>query len=218
MCLKRPFLIAPMPAFPPPSSPPAAQKNRRGLETRQRVLAVTRDLIRAHGYAEVKLDQISVSAGVAKSSLLWHFGSKEMLLAEAATTLFREIGQEIAPEIRAGETPARRLDRVFDEVARALSANPEAKGVVLGMLFSGSLPASVRAEIHRGWEGHVQGLVDAFTQPQRAMPATMARLMVSTFHGCYCHWYAGGCSEPIAAYLEPARELFQMWLAAAAAQ
>ncbi len=206
-----------MPASALPSAPPSAQKNRRGLETRQRVLEVTRDLIRVHGYADVTLDQISGSAGVAKSSLLWHFGSKEMLLAEAATSLFQQIGQEVAPDIRAGETPTRRLDRVFDQVAQAFCANPEAKGVVLGMLFSGSVPASVRAEIRRGWDSHVQALVDAFSEPQRPMPATMARLMLANFHGCYCHWYAGGCSEPIANLLEPARELFRMWLEAAPA-
>ncbi|WP_346348596.1 helix-turn-helix domain-containing protein [Cupriavidus sp. WKF15] len=177
------------------------------------MLEVTRDLIRIHGYADVTLDQISSGAGVAKSSLLWHFGSKEMLLAEAATTLFQQIGQEIAPDIRVEETPVRRLDRVFEQVAQAFTASPEAKGVVLGMLFSGS----VRAEIRRGWDSHVQALVDAFSQPQRPMPAAMARLMLATFHGCYCHWYAGGCSEPIASYLEPARELFRTWLASAAA-
>ncbi len=206
-----------MPASAPSSAPPAAQKNRRGLETRQRVLAVTRDLIRAHGYADVTLDQISGNAGVAKSSLLWHFGSKEMLLAEAATSLFQQIGHEIAPDVRAGETPARRLDRIFEQVAQAFMANPEAKGVVLGMLFSGSVPASVRAEIRRGWDSHVQALADALSQPQRPMPAPMARLMLATFHGCYCHWYAGGCSEPIAALLAPARELFRIWLESAAA-
>lgn len=202
-----------MPA-PTPLTPHANPKNRRGLETRQRVLEVTRDLMRAHGYADVTLDQISASAGVAKSSLLWHFGSKEMLLAEAATSLFQQIAQEIEPNLRAGETPQQRLDRVFNQVAQAFTANPEAKGVVLGMLFSGSVPASVRAEIRRGWDSHVKQLVEAFSQPQRPMPAAMARLMLATFHGCYCHWYAGDCSESVADYLEPARELFRAWLQA----
>ncbi len=137
-----------------------------------------------------------------------------MLLAEAATSLFQQVAQEIAPDVRAGETPLRRLDRVFDQVAQAFTASPEAKGVVLAMLFSGSVPASVRAEIRRGWDSHVQALVDAFSLPEQPMPAPMARLMLATFQGCYCHWYAGGCAEPIAAFLEPARELFRAWLEA----
>ncbi|MGN5475987.1 hypothetical protein ACTMU2_00040 [Cupriavidus basilensis] len=104
--------------------------------------------------------------------------------------------------MRAGETPLRRLDRVFEQVARAFTASPGAAGVVLAMLFSGSVPASVRAEIRRGWDSHVQALVDAADAgtadagPDGAADAgdLPARR----------HWYAGGCAEPIAAFLEPA--------------
>ncbi|MDQ0143551.1 TetR/AcrR family transcriptional regulator [Cupriavidus necator] len=194
-------------------NPPApVAKNRRGLETRERVITVTRGLISAHGYAEVTLDQISAEAGVAKSSLLWHFGSKEMLLAEAASSLFRQIGEELGAEPRHGRTAARRLENTFDRVADYFTANPEAKGVVLALLFSGSVPASVREEIRRSWDSHVRDLVEALSAPGRPLPAPMARLMIATLHGCYCHWYASDRSEPIAAFLAPARELFGDWL------
>ncbi|MFS8973083.1 TetR/AcrR family transcriptional regulator [Cupriavidus necator] len=196
-----------------PDMPTAAPaKNRRGLETRERVLAVTRALIGTHGYAEVTLDQISAAARVAKSSLLWHFGSKEMLLAEAATSMFREFGQELRLEQHADKTPAQRLENIFDEVAAYFAANPEAKGVVLALLFSGSVPASVREEIRRSWDAHVQALAEALSAPGQPLPAAMARLMVATIHGCYCHWYASDRSEPMASFLAPARELISGWL------
>ncbi|WP_427311941.1 TetR/AcrR family transcriptional regulator [Cupriavidus sp. H39] len=200
-------------ASPAAQNPPApVAKNRRGLETRERVITVTCGLISAHGYAEVTLDQISAEAGVAKSSLLWHFGSKEMLLAEAASSLFRQIGEELGAEPRHGRTAARRLENTFDRVADYFTANPEAKGVVLALLFSGSVPASVREEIRRSWDSHVRELVEALSAPGRPLPAPMARLMIATIHGCYCHWYASDRSEPIAAFLAPARELFGDWL------
>ncbi|WP_432258695.1 TetR/AcrR family transcriptional regulator [Cupriavidus sp. TMH.W2] len=205
-----------MPPTRPAAQMPSASvtKNRRGLETRERVIAVTRGLISAHGYAEVTLDQISAEAGVAKSSLLWHFGSKEMLLAEAATSLFRDIGEGLGTEPHRGRTAARRLENAFDRVADYFTANPEAKGVVLALLFSGSVPPSVREEIRRSWDAHVLDLVDALSAPGRPLPANMARLMVATIHGCYCHWYASDRSEPIAGFLAPARELFGDWLRA----
>lgn len=196
-----------MPPEPPHGSTPGPAKNRRGLETRERVLRITRRLIGTHGYAEVTLDQISAEAGVAKSSLLWHFGSKEMLLAEAAASLFQEIGQELRLQAQPDDTPAQRLDRLFAQVADYFEANPEAKGVVLALLFSGSTPPSVREEIRRSWDQHVQALAEALP-----VPATMARLMVATLHGCYCHWYASDRSEPVASFLAPARELFGAWL------
>lgn len=195
-----------------PADLSAPARNRRGLETRQRVIAVTKGLIGEHGYAEVTLDQISVAAGVAKSSLLWHFGSKEMLLAEAATSLFQEIGGELGPTVRLGETPVERLDQLFETVSEYFTRSPEAKGVMLALLFSGSVPPTVHAQIRAAWDDHVHAIVEVLGTPQRPLPPEMARLMVAVFHGCYCHWYAAGRDTPIAEILEPARVLFRDWL------
>ncbi len=209
----------PTPASTTPADASTPVKNRRGLETRQRVIALTKGLIAEHGYAEVTLDQISAAAGVAKSSLLWHFGSKEMLLAEAATSLFQEIESDLAPGmVPLDEAPPQRLDRLFAMVADYFTRNPEAKGVVLGLLFSGSVPPSVREQIRSAWDGHVRALVDGLSTPQRPLPPEMARTLVAIFHGCYCYWYASGRDTPIAQVLEPARKLFHDWLSQPAQQ
>ncbi|QEZ48268.1 TetR/AcrR family transcriptional regulator [Cupriavidus oxalaticus] len=208
-----------MPSSMPPSTkvPPAALKNRRGLETRDRILAVARELISAHGYSEVTLDQVSARAGVAKSSLLWHFGSKEMLLAQAATSLFEDFGHDLGGVARhAGKTPPQRLENLFDELADYFTANPEAKGVVLGLLFSGGVPASVREQIRHSWDAHVRDLAEVLSVPGQPLPPEMSRLIVATLHGCYVHWYASDRSEPIAGFLAPARTLFSDWLRARA--
>ncbi len=213
-------MTAPASAAPATPATPDAQatpaKNRRGLETRQRVIALTKGLIAEHGYAEVTLDQISAAASVAKSSLLWHFGSKEMLLAEAAISLFQEIEGEMQARAPAGRSQAERLDNLFDRVADYFTRHPETKGVVLALLFSGSVPEAVREHIRAGWDGHVRALVEALGTPERPLPPEMARLLLAVFHGCYCHWYANGRGEPIAAYLAPARELMRQWLTAPA--
>jgi len=208
-------MTSPATAEAAPAGTAAPTKNRRGLETRQRVIALTKALIAEHGYAEVTLDQISAGANVAKSSLLWHFGSKEMLLAEAAISLFQEIERELQTHDLAGEVPSQRLDAIFDSVADYFTRHPETKGVVLALLFSSSVPDSVREHIRAGWDGHLRALVDALSTPERPLPPEMARLMLAVFHGCYCHWYANGRTEPIAAYLAPARELLRNWLEAA---
>ncbi|WP_349605724.1 hypothetical protein [Cupriavidus sp. DF5525] len=46
-------------------------------------------------------------------------------------------------------------------MAAYFAANPEAKGVVLAQLFSGS----VRQEIRRSWDAHVQALAEALSEP-----------------------------------------------------
>lgn len=194
------------------ATPAGPTKYRRGLETRNRVITLTKALIAEHGYSEVTLDQISTQANVAKSSLLWHFGSKDMLLAEAAINLFQEIELELDPEDLVGKSTRERVDEVFERVANYFTRNPETKGVVLALLFSATTPQTVREHIREGWEGHVRVLVDALSTPERPLPAPMARAVMALFHGAYCHWYANGRAQPIETYMDPARELIMHWL------
>ncbi|BDB28130.1 hypothetical protein Tamer19_36240 [Cupriavidus sp. TA19] len=197
-----------------PETPPSrggTTKYRRGLETRQRVIDLTKALIAEHGYGEVTLDQVSTHAGVAKSSLLWHFGSKEMLLAEAAISLFQEIEVQFDPADLQGLTVSQRIDELFERVADYFTRNPETKGIVLALLFSGNAPQSVREHIREGWNGHVRVLVEALGTPERPLPPEAARALLAVFHGCYCHWYANGRQEAIGSYLAPAREMFRHW-------
>ena len=93
---------------------------------------------------------------------------------------------------------------------------PEAKGVVLGLLFSGGVPASVREQIRHSWDAHVRDLAEVLSVPGQPLPPEMSRLIVATLHGCYVHWYASDRSEPIAGFLAPARTLFSDWLRARA--
>ena len=194
--------------------PNGTTKYRRGLETRNRVIALTKSLISEHGYSEVTLDQISAQVGVAKSSLLWHFGSKEMLLAEAAISLFQEIELALRPDDLEGRPLAERVDEIFDRVADYFTRNPETKGVVMALLFSANTPQSVREHIREGWNGHVRVLVEALGTPERPLSTDIARLLVAIFHGAYCHWYANGRTQPIGDYLHPARDLFLNWISA----
>ena len=68
-----------------------ARTQKRGDETKQRLIAATKDLLSEFDYQTVTLDQISEAVGVAKSSILWHFGSKDALLTESVFDLERAV-------------------------------------------------------------------------------------------------------------------------------
>jgi AcrR family transcriptional regulator len=141
---------------------------------------------------------------VAKSSLLWHFGSKEMLLAEAAISLFQEIELALRPDDLEGRPLAERVDEIFDRVADYFTRNPETKGVVMALLFSANTPQSVREHIR---EGGTAMSACWWRRWARRAPAFYRhhRLLVAIFHGAYRHWYANGRTQPIGDYLHPAR-------------
>lgn len=52
--------------------------------SRKRLIAATIDLVRAHGYASTRVEDVCARAGVTKGSFFHHFESKEDLAIEAA--------------------------------------------------------------------------------------------------------------------------------------
>ena len=70
---------------------PKVARTKRGERTRNHILEVTRKLFAQPGFRGVTLDQIAEETGTAKSSILWHFGTKEHLLLEVLDGIMRDL-------------------------------------------------------------------------------------------------------------------------------
>ena len=51
------------------------------MQTRERILAAAIEVIRTDGAANLTLDRVATAAGVSKGGFLYHFGSKDALMA-----------------------------------------------------------------------------------------------------------------------------------------
>lgn len=85
-------------------------RQRQAEETRQRILAATRELFSTRGYAGTTLEAIAEIAGVSPKTVSAVFGSKRSILAglinpDAFNTRF----QQLLEELRATPEPAQRL-------------------------------------------------------------------------------------------------------------
>lgn len=56
-------------------------KQRQGVESRERILDAAMDLIFEQGYSGTSLSALSARAGLPASSIYWHFGSKDGVIA-----------------------------------------------------------------------------------------------------------------------------------------
>lgn len=165
------------------------KKRARGIETRANILKVTQRLLAKHDYYSVTLDQISKEAGVSKSSLLWHFESKEFLLSEAACELFTELEQAIILVKIDDDSMEQRLKTFIDSLGIYFQANPEPKGVLIGLIFNSQVPEKVRERIDAYWQHHIDTIVYFFSYPDIPFSKEAASAVLDVIHGSYLHWY-----------------------------
>src|SRR6266571_38060 len=88
-------------------------RQRQAEETRQRILAATRELFASRGYAGTTLEAVAQIAEVSPKTVSAVFGSKRAILAELINpSAFSTHVQQLLDELRATPEPSRRLSLV----------------------------------------------------------------------------------------------------------
>src|SRR5579862_1837820 len=111
-------------------------RQERGLRTEAAILDATLRSLAVRGIHETSLDLIAAEVGVAKSSILWHFGSKEGLLLRVAERAFSMIEHGPAREILALPTFQQRGEAMWRFYSDAIHRAPEVRRIVLYLIFA----------------------------------------------------------------------------------
>ncbi len=77
---------------------PSSRRERKKLETRQRILEVAGDLLASQGFQSTTLDQIAEGADVSRATFYNYFPNKDVLLQEIAEIEMADIGGLLAKE------------------------------------------------------------------------------------------------------------------------
>lgn len=95
-------------------------RQRQAGETRQRILAATRELFATRGYAGTTIEAIAEIAEVSPKTVSAVFGSKRGILAELINPdAFSARVQQLLDELRAAPEPSQRLSLVAQITRRA---------------------------------------------------------------------------------------------------
>lgn len=180
-----------------PNNIQPARKQRRGEKTRHQLLQATKSLLADYDYQSITLDQVADTVGVAKSSILWHFGSKEGLLTEAVFELFEEIDQAINLEKHALSTLDERMAYLLEMVAEYFTNHPQAKGIALSLVFNGQTPQSIQDRIREQWQEHIDEIVEFLSTDDERIDRKDGAAIMAMIHGCYLQWYLAGKPEDL---------------------
>jgi AcrR family transcriptional regulator len=106
--------------------------------TTERILAAAEEAFAQHGLTGTRLEDIAATAGVRRSSLLYHFGSKEKLYAATVRRVFAGLRDALLVAMSTAGPFEERLDRtVHDYVGFLVGHPPIARIFVREMLDRG---------------------------------------------------------------------------------
>ena len=166
-------------------------RQERGVRTEEAILRATLRLLAARGIHGTSLDLLAEEVGVAKSSILWHFGSKEELLLRVAEHVLEEMARGPVAEILALPTLEQRTEATWRFFSETLRERPELRRLVLYLIFeSAEGHPELRARLQQLYRGirelYEAGLRSAVKDPERRR--RLAIISIATFDGLFLQW------------------------------
>ncbi len=148
-------------------------------------------LLANRGIQGTSLDLLAEEVGVAKSSILWHFGSKEELLLRVAERVVEEVAHGPVQKILSLETLDERAEASWRFFSGSVRAQPELRRVMLYLIFESvegrpELRArlqQVYRNIRELWEAGLRSEIADAAQRRRLAVISMAAL-----DGIFLQW------------------------------
>ncbi len=167
----------------------SAARTGRGQQTAERILEATARLLANREPDTVSLDRISAEVGVAKTSILWHFGSKKDLFLAVVDHVFDDFLKSFVahhPDVSDVGLEARQFLRAY---ARFLKEQPQINTVLMTLLFDRKLGPDVRAHIAEMYRMFRRTVTDNYTIDGQPFPETVAAAIVAFVDGVFLQWY-----------------------------
>ena len=110
------------------------------LDTAERILAAAEQAFAAHGHRGTRLEDIAAEAGITRPSLLYHFGSKDLLYGAVVRRAFQRLGGGLLRALGGEGTLEARLEAAFGVLQAYLAQDRAFAPLVLREVLDGTGP------------------------------------------------------------------------------
>jgi AcrR family transcriptional regulator len=182
-----------------------ARKNRRielGERSRTRIREVAAKLVVERGCAGTTIGAIATGSGLPASSLYWHFGSKQGLLAAVAAEGALRWLDLIPDWENLSGPPHERLERMFREMARQISERRDLIRLQLALYIERSnidpASASTIRAVRRQAIAKLHAAMAALVESLGGAPSRFVFNELSNFaNGCFVDHHIDPAATPL---------------------
>lgn len=161
--------------------------------SRERILETAGRLFARKGYAATSVDEVAAEARTSKSSIYWHFKSKEEILLAVLSENTSNWAAEIVAEADAHESVVDKLEAVLEFTGEQLQRTREFRRLVLGMMSERAEESprtrQVLQEIYQGYRKVTLGQIEKIApQLPAAQRKVVAESILAFSDGLFLHW------------------------------
>nr|MBA3531118.1 TetR/AcrR family transcriptional regulator [Ardenticatenales bacterium] len=128
---------------------------RKQLSKREQILDAARRVVQQQGVHQLTLDAVAAEAGVSKGGLLYHFASKEALIAAMLAHFLDTFDAEVQEVYATAPEQRGRWLRAYVHVSfRSADYHPSFIAAVLAAVASHPLLLAALQEQYRQWQQH----------------------------------------------------------------
>lgn len=162
---------------------------------RDQLVALTVDLVAEHGYRGTSLQRIADAAEISKAAVLYHFPSKDAVIAAAYERVSGELVAEVGAAVDAAPDPATAAETYLDAVLAHLSAHPHHARLVAEALPDERDVTDDRPSSPRRWES-LAGLITEAQEQGLARTEIDARTSAIMLNGVVDAVVAAALEDP----------------------
>ena len=119
---------------------PRPRRDPDAIGTSDRLLDAAAQVFAAHGFARARLEDIASAAGIRRSSLLYHFATKDALYAAVIRQRFEALELDLVPALDPAEPLHQRLESLEARFVAHVDGHPELAVLLLREVLDGQGP------------------------------------------------------------------------------
>ncbi|MEW6774672.1 MAG: TetR/AcrR family transcriptional regulator [Bdellovibrionota bacterium] len=132
-------------------------RRRPARPSKERILSTAARLFARKGYAATSVDEVAAAAKTSKSSIYWHFKSKEDILLALLTQSTSAWVSQALDVVAAIERPEEKLPAVLRNAERQMTGSRDTLRLLIGMICE-------RGEVHPRTRAALQAIYREFRE------------------------------------------------------